>query len=289
MVESIEMGPALGSMVTLRSGVEMPVPGFGTWRLGEDPLSAGREEAALRRAIERGFRHFDTAEMYADGGSEELLGRVLAGTDRSALFLCSKFYPHHARADQVVAACERSLARLGTDYLDLYLLHWPGSTPFEETLEGARRLVDTGKIRAFGLSNFDVGEMETLIDHGLDELVDVNQVLYNPSRRGIEFNLLPLLQRRRIACVAYTPIEPRRMAGNTAFRQLADAAGLSPPALAFAWHLTRGGACPIPKAARIEHVDALADAAGRRLTEAVMAAIDEAFPPPDRPQPLEIL
>ncbi|MEO1275190.1 MAG: aldo/keto reductase [Pseudomonadota bacterium] len=282
-------GPLLDRTFRLRSGVEMPCPGFGTWRLGEDPRAAGEEERALRRALERGFRHFDTAEMYAEGGSEALIGNVLQGVDRPALFLCSKFYPYNAGTDDMVAACERSLSRLGTDYLDLYLLHWPGSTPFEQTLEGARHLIEAGKIRAFGVSNFDMREMQSMIALGEDTLVDVNQVLYNPSRRGIEFDLLPLLAEHGIACVAYTPIEPRRLAGNTAFRQIAAGAELSPATLAFAWHLTRGVACPIPKASKLEHVDALADAATVTLGDEILSAIDTAFPPPTRAQSLEIL
>ncbi|MEL6767124.1 MAG: aldo/keto reductase [Pseudomonadota bacterium] len=289
MGNDLAASPALGTTIRLRSGVEMPCPGFGTWRLGEDPRAAGDEERALKRALERGFRHLDTAEMSAEGGSEALIGRVLEGVDRTALFLCSKFYPYHARADEMVAACERSLSRLGTEYLDLYLLHWPGSTPFAETLEGAHRLIEAGKIRAFGVSNFDMREMQSIIALGEDTLIDVNQVLYNPSRRGIEFDLLPLLAEHRIVCVAYTPIEPRRLAGNTAFRQIAAGAGLSPATLAFAWHLARGAACPIPKAARLEHVDALADAASVTLGPELLAAIDAAFPPPTRAQPLEIL
>lgn len=275
--------------VTLRCGRHMPRLGFGTWRMGESPRTADAEVAALRHALACGFTHLDTAEMYGEGGAETLVGRAIAGEDRSRLFLTSKFYPHHAAADQVVAACERSLARLGTDSLDLYLLHWPGSTPFEETLEGVERLLSAGKIASFGISNFDANEVASLFDSGLGDRIDCNQVLYNPARRGIEFDLLPLLERLGVACVAYTPIEPRRLAANAGFARIAADCGLAPATLALAWHMTRGRACPIPKAATLDHIDALADAAGIRLPEDVMAAIDDAFPPPDGPRRLEIL
>lgn len=273
----------------LRSGGAMPGIGFGTWRIGESPGEAERENAALRRALDRGFTHFDTAEMYGEGGSEEILGTAIAGVPRERLFLTSKFYPHHARADQMVAACDRSLRRLGVEWLDLYLLHWPGGTPFEETLEGARRLREAGKIRAFGVSNFDADGMAHLFAAGLSEAIEVNQILHNPSRRGVEFDLLPLLAAHGVACMAYTPIEPHRLSRSAAFRALAEAEGLSPAQLALAWHMTRGSTCPIPKSATPEHVDALADAAAMRLRAATMGAIDAAFPAPTRAEPLEIL
>lgn len=257
--------------------------------MGEDPSAAADEIAALRRAHDRGFRHFDTAEMYGEGESERLLGHALSGLPRDELFLTSKFYPYHARSDQVISACERSLARLGTDHLDLYLLHWPGGTPFEETLEGAERLLSSGKIAAFGISNFDAQEMVALEVAGLTERISVNQVLYNPARRGIEFDLLPWLTERGMVCVAYTPIEPDRLGRSAAFCEVAREAGCTPAELALAWHMTHAMACPIPKSATPAHVDALADAAAMRLSADVMAAIDAVYPPPDAPLPLEIL
>lgn len=267
----------------------MPRLGFGTWRMGETAAVAKDEIAALRHAAERGFTHFDTAEMYGEGGAERLLGQAIEGLDRARLFLTSKFYPHNAGKDEVVRACERSLARMGVDHLDLYLLHWPGSTPFEETLEGVERLFSAGKIATFGISNFDADEVGSLFAAGLGDRIDVNQVLYNPARRGIEFDLLPLLDRLEVVCVAYTPLEPGRMARNPAFAGIAAQVGLTPATLALAWAMTRGAACPIPKAATRAHVDALADAASLRLTDDVMAAIDVAFPRPDGPRRLEIL
>ncbi|MEM6944075.1 MAG: aldo/keto reductase [Pseudomonadota bacterium] len=280
---------ALTRTVALRSGAEMPAIGFGTWRMGEDRGEAVGEQAALARALERGFLHFDTAEMYGEGGAETVLGAALRGVERERMFLTSKFYPWHAGAGDMVACCEASLRRLGTDYLDLYLLHWPGSVPMEETLEGAERLRARGLIRAFGVSNFDAGEMQSLAAAGLDNAIEANQVLYNPSRRGIEFDLLPWLEERGIVCIAYTPIEPQRLSANAAFRSVAEDAGLGVAELALAWHMTQARACPIPKAATLAHVDALADAAERRLGEDLLAAIDAACPPPTAASPLEIL
>lgn len=267
----------------------MPCPGFGTWHIGDHVGAAKDEAAALRHAFDAGFRHFDTAEMYGDGGAEEVLGEALADVPRDQIFLTSKFYPHHARADQVIAACERSLDRLGMEVIDLYLLHWPGSTPFAETLEGAQTLLDQGKIRAFGVSNFDTRGMTRLIEAGLADLIDVNQVMYNPARRGIEFDLLPLLDQHGIACVAYTPIEPWQIEGNADFAAVAAEAGLSPVQLAMAWHCTRRVACPIPKSATPSNIDALAEATEVTLTKDQLAQIDAAFPPPTQAEALDII
>lgn len=273
----------------LRSGVEMPCPGFGTWHMGDHSVAADDEVAALRHAHQAGFRHFDTAEMYGDGGAEELLGEALSVFPRDGLFLTSKFYPHHARADQVVQACEASLNRLGMEVIDLYLLHWPGSTPFEETLEGAQTLLDQGKIRAFGVSNFDTRGMSRLIDAGMADLIDVNQVMYNPARRGIEYDLLPLLDQHGIACIAYTPIEPWQIEGNADFAAIAAEAGLTPVQLAMAWHCTRQTACPIPKSATPTNIDELAAATEVILTDAQLVRVDRAFPPPTRAESLDII
>ncbi|MBY8977367.1 aldo/keto reductase [Rhodobacteraceae bacterium NNCM2] len=277
-----------GSII-LKSGVTMPGIGIGTWRMGENPAAAEEEAAALMRALDLGITHFDTAEMYGDGGSEELIGRTFSHVPRDGYFLTSKFYPHNASIDRMVAACDRSLARLRTDYIDLYLLHWPGSTPIEETLLGAEKLLSAGKIRAIGISNFSHGELTGMIRFGLTGLIDVNQVMYNPARRGIEFDLLPLMQAHGITCIAYTPIEPERVAANHRFHALAVELGLSPAALALAWHMTKGEVCPIPKSARPEHVDDLARAMTVRLSEEAMTLIDTAFPPPTTAQPLDII
>lgn len=284
------MPSTLASSTTrLKSGLEMPSPGFGTWHMGESRASADKERKALHHAFECRFRHFDTAEMYGDGGSEILIGEAFAGFNRSEYFLTSKFYPHHARADQMIEACERSLDRLQTDYLDLYLLHWPGGTPFDETLRGADRLLSQGKIRGFGVSNVDTSMMSRIIDYGLDSLIDVNQVMYNPCRRGIEFDLLPLMQMQNITCIAYTPLEPRALNRNQSFKELANEAGLTTTQLAFAWHLTRNIACPIPKSATPAHIDDLVAASQVTLNDHQLAVIDECFPAPTRSEPLDII
>ena len=275
--------------VTLKSGLTMPAIGIGTWRMGENPSVESDEVDAILHAIDSGITHLDTAEMYGDGATEDLLGRALAQRRREDLFLTSKVYPWNADTRDMIEACEGSLTRLGTDYLDLYLLHWPGSVPFEQTLAGAERLIADGKIRAFGISNFDTSGLGRIIDAGQDRLIDVNQVMYNPARRGIEYDLLPLMKANRIACVAYTPIEPARLSGNADFRALAGRLGLTPAQLALAWHVTRNVATPIPKASSVAHVDELIEAAGIRLEQAVLEEVDHILPPPSRPQRLDII
>ena len=274
---------------TLKSGLVLPPFGFGTWRLGEDPSAQTTEIAAVRHAIDIGFNHLDTAEMYGDGATEDLLGRAISGIDRDRLILTSKVYPWNAGVGDMVAACEASLDRLGTDYLDLYLLHWPGSVPFEDTLEGAARLKSAGKIRAFGVSNFDARTLARLSEAGLDQTIEVNQVMHNPSRRGIEYDLLPAMDAANIHCVAYTPIEPARLSRSSAFNAVAQDLGLDVAGLAMAWHVSRGAAIPIPKASTIPHVDQLRAAVDAHLDAETLARIDAAFPPPTSPLPLDIL
>lgn len=272
----------------LRSGAIVPSPGFGTWRLGEGGDRSG-EIAALRYAYDLGFRHFDTAEMYADGESEALLGEAFEANSSDGIFITSKFYPWHADAKGVQDACDRSLKRLGRDHIDLYLLHWPGSVPFEETLAGAEKLLDAGKIRAFGVSNFDNELIGELVQAGLHEKVDANQVLYNPARRGIEYDLLPSMKEAGIVCIAYTPIEPDRMKQNTGFSDIAAELRMTPAELALAWHITRSDAVPIPKSATLRHIEGLARACTSKLSKEVLSAIDDVFPSPKSPQPLDII
>ncbi|MEM1162627.1 MAG: aldo/keto reductase [Pseudomonadota bacterium] len=279
----------LATDVRLPGSIMMPRIGLGTWRMGESASAAEDEVNALRHAHDLGFRHFDTAEMYGEGGSERILGRALASIPRGDAFLTSKFYPYHADRAGMASACEASLERLGTDYLDLYLLHWPGSVPLEETLEGARDLLGRGLIRSFGISNFDARAIDQMHKDGQSDQIAVNQVLYNPARRGIEFDLLPNLQDTGIACVAYTPLEPSRLATVQGFVALARELGLSPAQLAFAWQVQRGKTCPIPKSATLTNIKALVDALASPLDDATMAAIDAVCPPPSTAQPLEIL
>ncbi|QHQ36249.1 aldo/keto reductase [Algicella marina] len=279
----------MSEVFSLKSGLKLPGIGFGTWKMGERAEIRQTEKSALLRAMDLGFTLFDTAEMYGEGRTETLLGEALAEHGRDDLILVSKVYPWNAGSSDMIAACEASLTRLGTDMIDIYLLHWPGSVPFEETLEAAERLKAAGKIRTFGISNFDTSALEEMESQGLLATVELNQVMYNPARRGIEYDLLPALSRLGISAMAYTPLEPARLSGNAGFAELAAEVGLTPPQLALAWHVTRGAAIPIPKAGSPDHADALWQASQHRLSAEDMARIDAAFPPPSGPQPLDIL
>ena len=268
--------------------VSMPKIGIGTWHMGEDPRAAAAEIAALRHARDLGFTHFDTAEMYANGGAETILGRAFAGHVRDGVFLTSKAYPWNAAGRDMIAACERSLDRLKTDRIDLYLLHWPGSVPFEDTLEGARTLLEQGKIRAFGISNFDTQGLQRLMNHGLTDLVTVNQVMHNIPFRGVELDLFPLMAEHGITAVAYSPLELGPTGSIPGMQELARDEDLTVAQLVLAWHMSRGLAVPIPKSSRTDHLDELAAAARMQLSSATVAQIDRLAPVPSRPVPLEI-
>lgn len=275
-------------MRTLRltDGTEVPVIGQGTWHMGERPSETAREVAALQLGIELGMTLIDTAEMYAEGGAETVVGKALPGR-RERVFLVSKVYPHNASRNGVAAACERSLRRLGTDRLDLYLLHWRGQYPLEETVEAFERLKVQGKILRWGVSNFDVDDMEAL-----PRVADcaTNQVLYNPSERGIEFDLLPWCQARNMPVMAYCPVgEGGRLLRHPALLDVARRLGASPAQIALAWELRQPGVIAIPKAVEHEHVRANAAAAELSLSEEELAIIDTAFAPPARKQALHMV
>lgn len=267
-------------------GLHMPRVGIGTWRIGEGERPRGDEIAALRHAHVLGFRHFDTAEMYGEGEAEAVLGEAIRGLDRDELFLVSKVYPWNAGRAEMIAACEASLARLGVEMLDLYLLHWPGRVPFEETLEGARALIEAGKIRAFGISNFDAEAIRSLAAEGLLDDVVCNQVMHNIPERGVETDLLPLLEAEGIVPVAYSPLEGGPMRLMDGLPALAADLGLSLPQLALSWHVTAGRSVPIPKSTDPAHLDDLRAAIDVTLPPEVMARIDALAPP--RPGPLAI-
>lgn len=272
----------------LPSGARMPVLGQGTWGMGERPTERDREVAALRYGLDRGIGLVDTAEMYGNGGAEEVVGEAIAGR-RDEAFLVTKVFPHNASRQGAVRACERSLRRMGVDHVDLYLLHWRGSTPLEETLEAFERLRADGKIREFGVSNFDPADMDDLVSTELGERVQTDQVLYNLTRRGIEFDLLPWCGQRSVPVMAYSPIEQGRLLGDATLRAVAERHGVTPAQVALAWVLRHDGVCAIPKAATPEHVDDNLGALDVSLTDGDLAELDAAFPPPDRPQQLEIL
>jgi diketogulonate reductase-like aldo/keto reductase len=278
--------------LTLPTGRTIPILGQGTWNMGEDPSARKAEVAALRLGIELGVTLIDTAEMYGEGGAEDVVGEAIAGR-RDDIYLVSKVYPHNASLDGVRAACERSLRRLGTDRLDLYLLHWRGRVPLDETLEAFERLVDAGKIRDYGVSNFDLDDMlETAVLPGGAALA-ANQVLYNLARRGIEWDLLGWCRERGVPLMAYSPLEssPGEQAGllgNAQLKTVARRHGKTPAQIALAWLLRQDGVVTIPKAVQPAHVRANRAALdlAPQLTADDMALLDAGFPPPARKRPL---
>jgi diketogulonate reductase-like aldo/keto reductase len=265
--------------VNLRGDERVPALGQGTWHMGEDRRRAAEEAAAVRLGIDLGMTLIDTAEMYGSGGAEEVVARAAEGV-RDGLFIVSKVYPHNASRDGVVAACERSLKRLATDRIDLYLLHWRGSIPLAETLEGFQRLERDGKIRYHGVSNFDRRDMAAWVTLKAGETVAANQVLYNLSRRGPEWDLTPWCREHQVAIMAYTPLGQGHMLSNRALAEIARRRGATPAQIALAWLLRQHGTIVIPKASRPEHVRENRAALDVTLAEEDVAALDHAFPPP---------
>ena len=264
---------------TLAGGEKVPALGQGTWHMGEDPRRAEEEARALRLGITLGMTLIDTAEMYGSGGAERVVARASEGV-RDSLFIVSKVLPYNASREGVVAACEKSLERLKTDRIDLYLLHWKGSIPFAETLEGFARLKKEGKIRHHGVSNFDRAELEEWLSLAGSETVAANQILYNLSRRGPEWDLIPFCRERGVAVIAYTPLGEKGMLGNGRLQEIARRHGASPAQVALAWLLSRGETIVIPKAAKGEHLRDNRAALGLSLDDYDRAALERAFPPP---------
>lgn len=261
----------------------MPPLGQGTWHLGERGADHAAEADALRLGIDLGMTLIDTAEMYADGAAEQVVAAAIDG-QRDRVFLVTKAYPQNAGRRTLLAACDRSLERLATDHIDLYLLHWRGGTPLAETAEAFQTLVQAGKIKAWGVSNFDVDDMEELPPGAA-----ANQVLYNLGSRGIEFDLLPWCRQRHIPVMAYSPVgQAGRLLKSPALAEVAARHGATPAQIALAWTL-QPGIVSIPKAATPAHVRQNAAAATLRLTEDDHATLDTAHPPPRRKQPLDIL
>jgi len=272
--------------VDLPNGKRVPVLGQGTWHMGEAEKRRGTEIEALRLGIELGMTLIDTAEMYADGEVEKVVGEAISGR-RSDVCLVSKVYPHNASRKGAVAACERSLRRLKTDYLDLYLLHWRGAIPLEETLSAFGDLQRTGKIRDFGVSNFEKSDMEQILEEPGGERTATNQVLYNLQRRGIEWDLLPWCRQRRIPVMAYSPIEQGRLLAS--LRPFSERRGLSPAQVALAWVLCQEGVIAIPKASNVQHVSQNRAAVDIVLSAEDLAELDDLYPRPTRKTPLEML
>ncbi|HEX8596119.1 MAG TPA: aldo/keto reductase [Pseudomonas sp.] len=267
------------------AGQTVPVLGQGTWHMGEDPRQRSAEIAALCQGIELGMTLIDTAEMYADGAAEVVVGEAIAG-QRDKVFVVSKVYPHNASRSGTVAACERSLKRLKADYIDLYLLHWPGQYPLEETVEGFERLRDAGKIGRWGVSNFDVAHMLELNNPACA----TNQVLYNPEERGIEFDLLPWSNARQMPVMAYCPIgQAGNLLHHPALQAVAARHNATPAQISLAWVLRHKDIIAIPKAVNPEHLRLNLAAVQLVLTPDDIADLDRAWPAPTRKQRLAMV
>lgn len=267
--------------VTLHSRVSIPVLGQGTWRMGESRYRRQDEVAALRLGLDLGMTLIDTAEMYAEGGAEEVVGEAINGR-REEVYLVSKVYPHHADRRGMIAACERSLKRLRTGDLDLYLLHWRGAYPLSETVEGFETLKQAGKIRGWGVSNFDLSDMQELMRLPAGEQVATNQVLYNLAHREIELDLIPWSFQRHIPIMAYSPIEQGQMLDDPALKRIASRYRITPAQVALAWLLHQEETIVIPKASHPDHVRENRAALDVHLTTADLMELDRAFPPPYR-------
>jgi diketogulonate reductase-like aldo/keto reductase len=269
----------------LPSGETVPVLGQGTWAMGEDRRRRKDEVAALRLGLELGMSVIDTAEMYGDGGAEKVVGDAIASR-RDEVFLISKVLPKHACRRGIIAACERSLKRLKTDRIDLYLLHWREEEELAAVVEAFATLADAGKIRHWGVSNFDVDDMRELVRLPGGKAVAANQAMYNLGRRGIEHDLLPWCRRRRMPIIAYSPLDEGRLARSRKLERIAQKLGATPAQVALAWLARQKNVIAIPKAGSEAHVHENFAALGVRLSRADVAALDRAFPPPKRKVPL---
>jgi diketogulonate reductase-like aldo/keto reductase len=276
--------------VALPGKETVPAIGQGTWYMGEQRAEAAKEAAALRLGIDLGMTLIDTAEMYASGGAEQVVAQAISGI-RDRVFVVSKVLPQNASRTGVVAACERSLKRLRTDRIDLYLLHWRGGHPLADTVAGFEALMAAGKIRYWGVSNFDTADMEELSALPNGANCAANQVLYHPNSRGIEFDLVPWCTRRRIPLMAYSPLghHVRRLLDSKALRAVAQRIGTTPAAVAIAWGMRSGNVISIPKAADPEHVRENAGASEIELSAADLAAIDAVHRAPTRKVGLDLL
>lgn len=272
----------------LSSGQTIPVLGMGTWRMGENRRQRSAEVEALRYGMERGLTLIDTAEMYGEGGAEEVIAEAIAQR-RSEVFLVSKVYPQNSSRQGAIAACERSLQRLNTDYLDLYLLHWRGAVPLAETLAGFQELQQAGKIRSYGVSNFDREDMQEARDLPGGEGIVTNQVLYNLMRRGVEWDLLPDCRRHRVPIMAYSPLEQGRLLNRRELRSIAQDRRVTTAQVAIAWLLHQPDVVVIPKSSRKDHVEQIRAALDLVLSPEELALLDAAFPSPTQGTSLAML
>lgn len=274
--------------VTLPGGVSVPALGLGTWQMGEVKARAGEEIDSLRLGLDLGMTLIDTAEMYGEGGAERVVGAALEDR-RDETFLVSKVYPWNASRSGTIAACENSLRRLKTDRLDLYLLHWRGEHPLADTVAAFEELKAAGKIGAWGVSNFDVADMEELFALPNGANCAANQVLYNLGQRGIEYDLLPWCRTRGVAVMAYSPIEQGRLAHHPELIHIAKAYQATPAQVALAFLLRREGVIAIPKSANLRRVRENRDAVDLHVTEDDSAALDAVFPAPEHKMPLAMI
>ena len=282
------LSAAVVRSTTLPQGEAVPALGQGTWGMAEGRHSRDEEITALRTGLDLGMTLIDTAEMYANGGAEQLVGEAIHGR-RSEVFLVSKVLPQNASQTGTIAACERSLKRLNTKWIDLYLLHWRGPIPLEETVQALQDLVQLGKIRYWGVSNFDVSDMEELFDLSSGTSAATDQVLYNLTRRGIEYDLLPWCLRRNMPVMAYSPVEQGRVLDHPELLRIAKQHNAKPSQIALAWVLRQDKVIAIPRAGSPAHVRENRGALEVRLSKQELADLDRAFSPPTHKRPLEML
>ena len=275
-------------LVTFSDGTTVPVLGQGTWEIGDDPAWRDEEQAALSRGIDLGLTVIDTAELYGDGRSERLVGEVITGR-REEVFLVSKVRPENASEMKMMLACEKSLERLGVDRIDLYLLHWQGRVPLEETVDAFQELVDEGMIARWGVSNLDLRAMERLVDIDGGNDCAANQLLYNLGSRGVEFDLLPWMQARDMPMMAYSPLGRGGLLEHPLITDIADRHDASPAQVALAAVLRQDGVIAIPKASTVEHVEANAEALEIRFDAEDLDRLDRVFSPPTKATPLDII
>ncbi|MDQ8022343.1 MAG: aldo/keto reductase [Moraxellaceae bacterium] len=274
--------------ITLPSGDTVPALGMGTWCMGESRAARAEEIATLRAGLDHGLRLIDTAEMYGEGQSEEMIAEAIAGR-RDEAFLVSKVYPHNAGRKTAIEACERSLKRLGTDRIDLYLLHWRGSVPLEQTIEAFETLQAAGKIRQWGVSNLDIDDMRELYGITGGERVATNQVLYNLGRRGVEWDLQPWCHQRKIPLMAYSPIERGELLEDSTLSDFAHRHGITPAHAALGWLLAKKDVIVIPKTSHRARLQENLAALNAPLTASQIAELDGLFPAPTGPEPLAML
>lgn len=278
----------MGNRVTLPSGESIPSMGLGTWHMGERIGNPKTEVDALVRGLDLGAALIDTAEMYARGGAERVVGSAIKGR-RDEVFIVSKILPHNASFDGTIRACENSLQRMEIESIDLYLLHWPGNHPLEYTVSAFEQLKTDGKIRHWGVSNFDTSDMQELYGIPEGKNCQINQVLYNLSRRGIEWDLLPWCRSMGLPIMAYSPIEQGRLLENKKLKALASEIGVSAAQLSIAWSIRNNDIITIPKASNLEHVSQNIDAWTIKLESAILDELDKLFEPPVRKKGLDIL